>query len=161
MTIDIVSYTEDQFALLNDEQMVLVKKAQIQKDKLKARHTETLQKYKNKLVKNGTYNSDLFNSFETSENLAYFNEVELIRKKLVFDLAACGISIGDGTTETAPYEVNYNLSVEERMALVKTYYETTYSDPIERLLAFEADEIAPTYLEDLYAPLHDYFIAAV
>ena len=48
MTIDIVSYTEDQFALLNDEQMVLVKKAQIQKDKLKARHTETLQKYKKK-----------------------------------------------------------------------------------------------------------------
>ena len=59
-----------------------------------------------------------------------------------------------------PVVVERGLPVEERMLLVKTYYETTYSNPAERLVAFEEDEIAPEYLAELYAPLHDYFIAA-
>lgn len=158
MEIDIVSYTDEQLASLEMKQMVMVRKAQIQKNRLKAKHTQSLRKYKSKLIKNGMYNSDLFNLFETEESVAYFNEVEAIREKLIYDLQASGALFGGGTT--GPYEVNYNLPVEERMLLVKTYYETTYSNPAERLVAFEEDEIAPEYLAELYAPLHDYFIAA-
>ena len=58
----------------------------------------------------------------------------------------------------APYSVDYSLPVEDRFAIVKTYYETNYSDGNERFVAFQQDTVAVQYLGELDAPVYDYFL---
>ena len=44
---------------------------------------------------------------------------------------------------------------------VRQYYESTYTNASQRFDAFKEDKIAVVYLEDLYAPLYDYFLNQV
>ena len=55
------------------------------------------------------------------------------------------------------YEVDYSLSDAERVEIVKNYYDTEYTDALERLAAFEEDTVAKQYLGEYYAPLYYYF----
>ena len=59
----------------------------------------------------------------------------------------------------APYTINYAMTIEERLAVVRAYYESTYTDATERFEAFKADKVAPNYLGEEYAPLYDYYLA--
>ena len=58
-----------------------------------------------------------------------------------------------------PYEVDYALSYEERLSVVKSYYEETYTNAQERFDEFRKDTVAPQYLGELYMPLYDYFLS--
>lgn len=157
MTIDIISYTEEQYAELSAEQLLKVQEAQNRKERLEMRLEEDIQKAKEKLVKNGVFNSGIFNLLQAKLQEEYEREVDLIRDGLLFYLRY-SMRPAEAGTEDAPYTVNYALSDLERYTIVKEYYETTYTDGKERFEAFKADKVAPSYLGELYAPLYDYFL---
>ena len=55
MVIDIISYTDAQFAALSEEQILEVKSAQLKKNKLDLNLEENLLKAKQRLIENGTF----------------------------------------------------------------------------------------------------------
>ena len=60
MKIDIVTYTDEQYAAMTQEQLKEVRDAQTEKDELRVKLDEELEREKNKLVKKGIYNSNLY-----------------------------------------------------------------------------------------------------
>ena len=60
MTIDIISYTDEQFAKLTEEQLLEVQSAQLKKERLKTQLEENVAKRKNELLKQGIFRSDIF-----------------------------------------------------------------------------------------------------
>lgn len=162
MTIDIISYTEEQFAALSTEKIEEIRSAQLKKNKLTAALELRLKKEKQKLIDNGIYPSDMWEKIEAKLRTAYENDVQILRDGLLFFLhyvAEDEKNSGGSTDNGIPYTVDYSLSEEERMLIVKEYYETTYSDPAERYAAFKADTFVKVYIGELYLPLHDYFYA--
>ena len=158
-TIDIISFTESQFATLTKGQLQVVTTAQRRKNRLLSTLQNTLRKEKHRLVKNGLFHSEIYNLLEERLTAEYENEVELIKQYLLFYLHYS--MKPDAGDSDAPYTVDYSLSVEERLRIVKNYYESNFSSAKERYDAFLADKVAPSYLGELYAPLYDYFYLAV
>lgn len=156
MTIDIITYTDEQYAAMTQEQIKEVRDAQAEKDELKLKLEETLQKERDALVKKGIFNSNLYQLIKNKLQKEFEANVEFIRESLVFFLRYSAHPDGSGLD--APYEVNYAQSYEARFNVVKTYYETTYTDGAERFEAFKLDKFALNYLGELYAPLYDYFL---
>ena len=105
------------------------------------------------MIENGTYLSSMWPLIHEKLQKEYEQEVEIIRDALLFYLR---FTLKPDTSD-APYLVDYSLSEEERMYIVKDYYMEKYSDDKERFEAFKADEIAVQYLGELYAPMYDYF----
>jgi len=155
MSIDIISYEAEQFSLLSAEQIMEVKSAQAKKDRLEQKLEEDIQKEKDALVKKGIFNSNLFALTKAKLEEACEREITLIREGLLFYLLYTNIGAGE---PIPPYEVNYAHSYEERLEVVKTYYEETYQSDAERFDAFKRDTFAARYLGELYAPLYDYFM---
>ena len=160
MKIDIISYTDAQFAALTEEQLLEVKSAQLKKNRLKAALTENLQKEKYRLMNNGILISTIWDIVQWQLNKAYEDEVEALRDALLFYLRFSG-KPNEEDIQSAPYEVDYSLSDTERFQVVKTYYESAYTDSAERFDAFKADTVAAQYLGELYAPLYDFFLEQV
>lgn len=156
MTIDIISYTEEQYAGLAATQMQKIREAQLKKDRLQIRLDEELRKEKERLVANGTFHSGIFDRIAEKLQAEYDEEVEVIREGLNVYLETSMRPEGTEDQE-APYVVNYALSEYERYTIVKEYYETTYTNGTELFEVFKTDTVAPEYLGDLYAPLYDYF----
>lgn len=160
MTIDIINYTEEQFAALSTKKIEEIRSAQLKKNKLTADLESRLKKEKQALIDKGTYPSDVWEKIEAKLRAAYEGEVQILREGLLFFLHYVAEDEEKGTTVNGvPYKVDYSLSEEERMLIVKEYYETTYTDPIERYAAFKADTFVKVYIGELYLPLHDYFYA--
>ena len=157
MVIDIISYTDSQFAALTEEQLLQVKSAQLKKNRLQAKLEEDLQHAKQKFVENGTLVSSIWRELQKTLRASYEQEVENIRDSLLFYLRFAVKPEEDGD---APYTVDYSLSDIERFEIVKNYYERTYTDGQKRFTAFKADTVAARYLGELYAPLYDYFLEA-
>ncbi len=155
MTIDIISYTDEQFASLTLEQLKEVREAQTQKDKLSAALEEELQEAKDSLVRKGIFNSSIFSLMQSKLQAEYAQKVELIRDGLQFYLKYS--MQPDGSTWDAPYPINFALSYEARFNVVREYYENTYTDAGERFAAFEQDKFALRYLGELYKSLYGYF----
>ena len=158
-SIDIISFTEEQFSLLAKGQLQTVKTAQQRKDRLYKALQEKLRKEKHRLVKNGVFCSRIFNFIEDRLTFEYEREVEIIRQCLLFYLHY-SMKPNQSTTDSVTYLVDYSLSEEERMGVVREFYESTYTNDAKGLYAaFLQDMVAPQYLGELYAPLHDYFYA--
>ena len=157
MTIDIITYTDAQFAALTEEQLREVKSAQQKKNKLLVELEERVEREKYKLVKNGVYLSEMWPLIEEKLRAKYDAEVEALREALLFYLRFAS-KPSDSDAQNAPYTVDYSLTETERFTIVKDYYEEAYSDGVERFEAFKADTVAKQYLGELYAPLYDYFL---
>ena len=155
MTIDIVTYTDEQYAAMTQEQLKEVRDAQTEKDELKIELEDTLKAKRAALVKKGIFNSDLYQLIKTKLEKEYEARVEFIRECLLFFLQYSKDPNGAGIE--APYEVNYAQSYDARVQVLRAYYETTYSDPNERFEAFKLDKFALTYLGNRYRALHEYF----
>lgn len=154
MKIDIISYTDEQFAVLTEEQLKQVREAQMKKNKLTAKLEKDKEKEKFRLVKQGIFLSSIWDLYCQKLKAAYDAEVDEVREALLFYLR---FSTKEEQESQSPYTVDYALTIEERYAIVKQYYETAYTDATERYGAFLSDPIAKTYLGELYATLHDYF----
>lgn len=157
MIIDIISFTDEQFALLTETQIQEVKKVQAQKNKLTSALTEKKRKERFRLLKNGVLRSKIYNSICSALDRDYATTVEQLKEQLLFYLRfSSKVDVSDG--ESFPYIVNYSLTYEERYNIVKAYYLEKYADPTERFNAFKEDNIAPKYLGEFYATLHDYLM---
>ena len=64
MHIDIISYTDVQFAALTEEQLLEVKNAQLKKNRLEDKLNEDLQKERQRLIENGIFLSTIFPEVE-------------------------------------------------------------------------------------------------
>ena len=154
MKIDIISYSDTQYAALTEEQIQEVKAAQLKKNRLKSQLAEAKLKEKHRLIERGMFLSKIWNAYQEKLQAEYDQEIESLRDSLLFYLR---FSTKVDSEDTG-YTVNYDLSVEERLAIVRQYYESTYQNASERFQAFKEDKVAIIYLEDLYAPLYDYFL---
>ncbi|MBE5747283.1 MAG: hypothetical protein E7352_03795 [Clostridiales bacterium] len=152
MEIDIISYTPSQYTALTNEQLTQVKEAQIKKNELLQEYATRLQKEKGRLIENGIIASGIWPKLEEKLRNECNNAVAWVRDTLLFYLQYSGAE----AMLNAPYKVDLTLPIEERLAIVKDYYYTTYSNALERLNAYEKDEVAMKYLGEVYAMLYDY-----
>ena len=160
MEIDIISFTDRQYATLTPGQLSKVRVAQSQKNDLTWKLNADLKRAKNKLIDRRTYNSRTYEYIAANLQAKYEQEVEVIRDGLLFYLRYSMRPEGTGDTE-APYVVNYELTTIERFQIVKEYYESAYTNASERFNAFKADDVAASYLAEMYAPLYDYFLSMI
>lgn len=152
MQIDIIAYTDTQFAALTDEQIQEVRSAQAKKNALFRALQKAIEREKYRFTENGTFISKLW-ELKTQELTAeYESEVEALREELLFYLRYSG-----KPTSPAPYPMDYSLSDLERYDVVRTYYTNTYTDPIQRFSVFAEDVHARAYLGEHYALMYDSF----
>ena len=154
MKIDIISYTDTQYAALTEEQIQEIKAAQLEKNRLERALSEAKLKEKHRLIERGIFLSGIWDAYQAKLQAEYDQKIEGLRDSLLFYLRFSTKPDAYGTG----YTVDYNLSVEERFAIVRQYYENKYTDASERFEAFEKDKVAVVYLEDLYSALYDYFL---
>ncbi len=156
MKIDIISYTDTQYEAFTAEQIQEVKAAQMQKNNLERALAEAKRKEKHRLIERGIFLSGIWEAYQEKLQTEYEQKIENLRDSLLFYLRFSTKPDAYGTG----YSVDYNLSLEERFAIVKQYYENTYANVSERFEAFKADKVAVVYLEELYSTLYDYFLNA-
>ena len=155
MKIDIISYTDTQYAALTEEQIQEIKAAQLEKNRLENALAEAKRKEKHRLIERGIFLSGIWDAYQAKLQAEYDQKIESLRDSLLFYLRFSTKPDAYGTG----YTVNYDLSLEERVAIVRQYYESAYTDAKERFEAFKEDKVAVVYLEELYAPLYDRFLA--
>ena len=158
MTIDIISYTREQFALLTDEQIMQIKEAQMKKNALDRKLEEDMLKEKYRLIERGIYLSGIWENYCEKLRAVHAQEVELLRDALLFYLQYSAKPEKE-EMETSPYTVDYSLEMTDRYMIVRDYYLNTYTDAAARVEAFKKDEVARQYLGELYATLYDYLLA--
>lgn len=158
MEIDIISYTDEQYALLGEEQLLQVQEAQLKKNELVRALENTLQRERERLIGNGMILSSIWPMLEAKLRAECEEEVACLRDGLLFYLR---FSAKPGEGESAPYLVDYSLSDQERVNIVREYYTSAYTDGEARVEAFKADEVAKLYLGELYKPMYDYFLELV
>lgn len=155
MVIDIISYTEEQYAALTAEQLLEIKSAQLKKNALDRKLEEDLEKEKYKLVDNGIFLSGIWKLYCEKRQAQHDAEVETLRESLLFYLQFSA-KPSEEESSSSPYPVDYSLGMQERYEAVREYYMTTYADPSERLESFLADPVAKSYLGEWYSTLYDY-----
>lgn len=153
MTVDIISFTSEQYARLSEEQLLQVRSAQAKKNRLDNELAAAKEAEKYRLIKNGVFLSEIWERYCAKLQREYEQELESLRQGLLFYL-----QYSKGSAADVPYEVDYDSTVAERFEVVKTYYETAYADGTERFEAFKADEFAVGYLGEGYAALYDYLL---
>ena len=158
MEIDIISFTDEQFARLTDEQLIEVKEVQLKKNKLLRNLEKSKTEEKYRLLKNGILNGSAYQKVCAQLQTAYDEEVENLRDGLLFYLRF-SLRPKEEVEEESPYVVDYSLTYEERIQVVRNYYETAYADAAARLEAFAKDEVALNYLGEYYAPLYEIYYA--
>lgn len=109
---------------------------------------------KYRLIRNGTFRSELY-AF-ACDRLDRERDVKVgkIRENLLFFLLYCN---GTKKTDGVPYSIDYSLSYVERAEVVKQYYMTTYSDGRVREVKYRDDGFARSYLGEYYKILLNYF----
>ena len=160
MTIDIISYTEAQLSALTEEQIERVEMAQLDKNKLDAQLEKDKAAEKARLLERGIFLSPIWELYCEQLQKTHDLQVETVRAALLFYLQYTQKAT-DEETSAAPYAVNYALPMTERLTIVRTYYDTTYSDAQEKFDAFKADTVAPNYLGEYYGPLYDTYREAI
>ncbi len=160
MTIDIISYTDEQFALLTAEQLLEVRSAQLKKNRLDRQLEEDKKAEKYRLIERGIFLSDIWEQYCEKLQAVHDEEVTMLREALEFFLRFSN-KPAEEEAESAPYLVDYSLTEDERAVIVKEYYTNTYSDGQERFDAFVADPIAKQYTGTWYKSLYDYFLEGI
>ncbi len=155
MIIDIISYTDEQFAALTEEQIIEIQSVQMKKNRLAEKLSEEKRKEKYRLLKAGIFRSPVWEKICKSLDEDYNLEVENLRDGLLFYLRFTGRN----DSGASPYPVDYGLTYEERLNEVKNYYNGAYPDPKEKFEAFKADKTAKMYLGEYYAPLYELYAA--
>ena len=151
-----ISYTDAQFAALSAEQILEVKSAQLKKNRLDLKLEAEKLKERHRLLDNGTFLSETWGLYCAKLQEEHDAEVEGIRESLLFYLRFTAKP--ETSTSDAPYPLDYSLDNPQRYAVVRDYYEATYTDPNERFNAFKDDKVALSYLGELYKTLYDYFL---
>ena len=150
MEINIIDFTSEQFSKLSNDQLSDVKTAQLKKNRLERELEVKKRELQSKMLRNGTIRSDVYKQLIKELTLRYEMEIESVRDGLLFYL-----QYSAKPSSSAPYTVDYTLSMDDRLDIVWGYYNDTYTDAVEKYEAFAADTVAPSYLGEFYAPLKD------
>ncbi len=161
MEIDIISFTDSQYASLTAEQLMEVKEVQQKKNRLLRTLDEKKAALKFRLLEQGIYGGSSYQKACEEMDDVYEQEIEWLRDGLLFYLRFSMREEGDSSEGESPYEADYSLSYADRIAVVRNYYESMYTDPIERLNAYREDKVALVYLGEYYQGLYDlYYVDA-
>ena len=152
MIIDVLEYTDEAFSTLKKKDQLKVKEAQLKKNAMERTLHKKMSEEKARLVKNGTFLSANFDAFCARLQAEYADELEYLRDALTYDLL---YKEKNKDELVAPYLIDFTLSEQKRMEIVKAYYMQAYTDPAARLDAFQKDAVAKEYLEDSYNSLYD------
>ena len=152
MVIDIINYTDEQFAVMSEEQLLEIKSAQLKKNNLEKKLLKDKAAFRRKLVENGTFLSEAYVLECARLDADCEEQVTAVREALLFYLR-----FSSRSSSASKYPIDYSLPMETRFYNVRDYYLAAYTDDVERLAAFKEDNVAKTYLGEYYAPLHDYF----
>ncbi len=152
MEIDIIDYTAGQYAALSTDALEEILKAQRRKDALVVAFEKKKATEKRKMIDRGCFLSNVWERLEEEMTEEHEAEVTVLREKLLFYLHYAD----NGGGAELPYPVDYSLSVEGRMAVLRDYYVGAYDDALERFEAFDEDTFARTYLGEGYASLWQY-----
>lgn len=155
MVIDIISYEDEQFAQLTEEQLLEVRSVQQKVNELRLKKVEIAEEAKFRLLKRGVVRSSMMEYGVAEELAAIDGEIDNLREGLLFYLRFSTPSVP--STDETGYLVDTSLSYEERYHIVFEYYQTTYTDAAERFKAFKADTVARSYLGELYKVMYDEF----
>lgn len=158
MKIDIISYTDEQFAALTETQLQEIRLVQAEKDELFAKLEKAKEKEYFRILGSGTARSTIYEQACARLDEEYEAEVERLRNGLIFYLQY-SFRGEDSSVDSAPYIVNFALPYEQRYVIVRDYYMNTYSDPKERFEAFRMDQVAGSYLGEYYGTLSSYLRA--
>jgi hypothetical protein len=123
MKIDIISYTDEQFAQLTEEQLLEVRSAQLKKNRLDRKLENDKLKEKYRLVDRGIFISTLWEQYCDRLQVEHDEEVAMIRDALLFFLRFSNKPPAEDTEES-PYVVDYSLPEDERAIIVRDYYES-------------------------------------
>ena len=154
MEIDIITFTDDQFSRLTDEQLVEVKEVQQKKNRLLRNLAQKKAKEKYRMIKNGTFLGSSYEKVCEQLQAVCDEEIAGLRDGLLFYLRFA--VRGEGNAE-APYLVDYSLDYLDRLSIVREYYETTYPDPKDRVEALRTDNVALSYLGEYYGGLYEMY----
>ena len=97
MKIDIISYTDAQFAELSEEQILQVQQAQLKKERLDIRLEEEILKEKHRLIENGIFLSPIWELYKAKKQEEHDLEVETLREALLFHLQFSAKPSGEST----------------------------------------------------------------
>lgn len=160
MVIDVIAYTNEQFAALTNEQILEVRSVQVRVNELRAKKEAVKENMKFQLSENGAIRSSMSLKSAEAEILLIDQKIENLREGLLFYLQyASRLPEGNENMPTnAPYLVDYSLSYEERFFIVRDYYEATYTDPYERFQKYCDDRVALIYLGEYHSSLYDWFL---
>ena len=159
MEIDIIDYTEQQYAALTESQVLRIQDAQLEKNNLIRKREIEKKEEKSRLLEQGIFLSPIWELYCAELDASYEERINNVRDGLLFYLRYTQKASSEEIA-TAPYNVNYALSNEERVAVVRAYYESTYPDAQERFEAFKEDTVAPKYIAYYYGALYDTFLEA-
>lgn len=168
MNIDIINFTEAQYATLNYEQRKILYAAQEKKNALQKQLDTDRENAKLQLIANGTARSNMLSLLYLELGDEYDRAVSDLRT-VTLDAIVNAIdpsdSSGDTTEGSSSVETNevvYNpsnpdnsLSYADRFRLVKEYY-MQIEDPAQRYTAFLGDSVAEDYLGEYYFTMKYY-----
>ena len=154
MEIDVITFTDEQYARLTDEQLIQVKDVQLKKNKLFRALEEAKSTERYRMLKDGIFLSASYEKVCEQLQSVYEEEVANLRDGLLFYLR---FSVRDDSGNEAPYLVDYSLDYGERIRIVREYYEGTYPDAVERLAVLKEDEVAMSYLGEFYVSLYELY----
>lgn len=163
MDIDIIDLEGVELETMPAIRQKLIRTAQKNKNELWRKVVEQLAEYEKLLLANDTFSSTLMESMTLHLEGKFYEDVEILREQLLFNLElneptngdeTGGGSMGD-TGEGEGYLVDYELSYLERYVLVRDYY-LSIEDGTERMNLYRADYTARSYLGSYYNALYDY-----
>ena len=155
MNIDIIDFTDEQFAALDSEQIEQVREAQVKKERLLSSLAEKKEKEKYRLIKNGIFRSEIYSLVCTKLEQKYAREVEDVKDSLLFYLR---FTARQEDQPQVDYTVDYALPYAERYAVVKDYYDEHYPSPRNKYDAFLQDRFLIRYLGEYYSVLYDLYL---
>ncbi len=157
MKIDIISFTNEQFATLKEEQILQIKETQLKKNALDRKLQQDMLTEKHRLLDRGMFLSEIWNKYCDRLREVYTQEVDMLRDALLFYLQFAAVPEQD-IVQSAPYNVDYALEMADRYMAVRDYYMSAYTDSTERVNVFKQDKVARQYLGEFFATLYDYLL---
>ncbi len=163
MIIDVIELTEEEMSALNLQQILILRNAQIHKEEMKKTLESDKKSARLLLLANGMARSSVYDEMCAELEEQYEKDLAELVERTQFNLANATQSSGGGSgsggdsgssgSTDAPYFVDYNLSMLERVEVVQAYY-LSVEDGIERMRQYASDKVAREYLGDYYAALY-------
>lgn len=159
MEFDIINISSEEVNALSVVQMKLLRTAQQRKNELLRKAESELKLFRTVVFGDNMKNSTLIEQKEAELQKETDVQIAVLADNLIYNMAlnepTTGDELGgDGGDEAAGYIVDYSLSYAERYVIVRDYY-LAIEDADERMVLYEADDVAKQYLSGYYSTLYN------